>query len=127
MARACTYVGPYAAWPGIYAPQEEADDRLFGGLAGHWGPDDAVLEPGQEPVPAFFARPQQNDRRQGGPKLALTYYSWDVSCVALDLREVDPEAEIEAFRTAYKGELDAITQRVGQPPVFRWGIVSSFH
>jgi hypothetical protein len=126
--RTNVYVGPYALWTNAYAPSEDDQDALlFRVLAGHWGPGDAVIEPDQEPVPAFFAAPRPNDPRRGGPKLALTYYSWDDECVALDLREVDREAEVKAFRLAYKAELDAIAQRVGHPPVLRWGIVYSSH
>ena len=123
MRHATVYVGPYAMWQGVYAPQEDEGDLLFRVLSGLWGPDDAVIEPARDPVPAFFAAPRPNDPREGGPKLALTCHSWDSSCVALDLREVDRGAEVEAFRRAYKTELDAITQRVGRPPVFRWGMV----
>jgi hypothetical protein len=104
----------------------DTSEGQVGGLWGHWGPDgDGMIEPGKRPVRAFFYAPAPDSVRPGGPRRAFTT-SGSPDCVALDFRDVDQEAEVEAFRTAYKPELDELAQQIGRPPVFRWGVVYTY-
>jgi hypothetical protein len=54
-------------------------------------------------------------------------YSFPPSgCAGVDFRGIDQEAEVAAFRSAFKPELDTLTQRIGRPPVLRWGMIYTY-
>jgi hypothetical protein len=123
MGGSAIYVGPYPMWTDDVS-REELEKVVGEGLDLRWSQEgEAVIEPGEGRVPVLFAAPRQTEQRRGGPECALTFSSYHYGCVGLDLREVDRNAEVNAFRRAYKAELDAITQRVGSPPVIRWGVL----
>jgi hypothetical protein len=44
----------------------------------------------------------------------------------LDFRGVNQEAEVEAFRQAFKPELETLADEIGKPPTFRWGVVYAY-
>ena len=118
---ACFYVGPYAMWVDASPP-----DDAVGDLWGSWGSDDlGLIEPGQRPVRVVFYAPSPDSSRAGAPRRAFRILGAP-DCVGLDFRDVDPEAEVEAFRTAYKLELDELAQRIGRPPVLRWGMIYTY-
>src|SRR5215469_1249724 len=111
------YVGPYAMWVDASPP-----DDVVGDLWGTWGTDGVgMIEPGKRPVRTVFYVPSPDSSRAGGPRRAFHIYNAP-DCVALDFRGVDQEAEVEAFRVAYKAELDELAQRIGRPPALRWGM-----
>jgi hypothetical protein len=117
---ACFYVGPYAMWVDASPPDDVGD------LWGHWGSDGVgVIEPGQQPVRVIFYSPSPDSSRAGGPRRAFNFDN-PPDCVGLDFRGVDQEAEVEAFRVAYKPELDELAQQIGRPPVLRWGTIYTY-
>jgi hypothetical protein len=121
----CVYVGPYAMWLDADPPVDpETDDVMFCGvLWGHWEDGGVQVEPGRRPVRAIFFSPHPDSPRAGGPRAAFTYCGPPGGGVGLDLRGVDAEAELEAFRVAYKVELETMAHSIGRPPVLRWGVI----
>jgi hypothetical protein len=106
----------------------ETDEVMFCDvLWGHWGPDGVgEVEPGQEAVRAIFFSPHPDSPRAKGPKMARTVLYPPRGAVGLDLRGVDPEAEVEAFRVAYKVELETMAHSIGRPPALRWGMIYTY-
>lgn len=118
---ACFYVGPYAMWVDASPPVDAVGD-----LWGSWGSDDlGMIEPGQQPLRVVFYSPSPDSRRAGTPQ-RVAHILGAPDCVALDLQGVDREAEVDAFRTAYKPELDELAHRIGRPPVLRWGMIYTY-
>ena len=113
------YVGAYAMWADVGRLETEFEDLWsYGGLD-----DEAEVEPGEPPQRAIFYAPSTDCDREGiGHRRPQSVFG----CIALDFRGVDQEAEVEAFRRAFKPELETLADEVGKPPTFRWGVVYAY-
>src|SRR5262249_14968318 len=122
----CVILGPYAQW--LLRPEEiEEISRLpfwrmiteESVLCCNWGND---LPPTntQDGVLSHRFCFMPGERRPGAP--VHGYSSNDMKGIQ-DVREIATKAEIDWFVEAFRQELDAITNDLGRPPTFHWGIV----
>jgi hypothetical protein len=121
---ASVYVGPYAVWAGEGGfPRQDGELVTFETLGDYFGEDGtAEVEYDQGDVKTVIYVP--NDDRPGGPRRTVSYGSYPPGgCAALDLRGIDPDAEVAAFRKAYAKELAELTAAAGREPMYRWGLV----
>jgi len=131
---ASVYVGPYAVWAGEGGlPRGGGEILMFDELGGYFGEDvTAEVEYGRGDVEAVIyvpveprprpGRPRPKPR-PGAPERAVRYDYPPGGCAASDLRGIDREAELEAFRKAYAAELAELTAAAGREPVYGWGLV----
>ena len=82
-----------------------------------------MVEPGEPPQRAIFYAPSTDCDREG---IVHRRPQSVFGCIALDFRGVDQEAEVEAFRLAFKPELETLADEIGKPPTFRWGVVYAY-
>src|SRR5262245_28327959 len=105
-------------WPEESEPRTEHGDPYYGALGPYWG---AVVEsgstPGAIPTRAVFYVPDSGPDvppRPGGPSHIFAYGDTPPGgCVGRDLRFLDRESEIEAFRVAYARELAEMAKAAG--------------
>jgi hypothetical protein len=135
---AVIHLGPYAEW----ALKARDYQRVFP-RDPYWGHDPfwQILEehrllaawssnlPPEERVGRALCRrfcfapyPELLRRKRPLRNLVQLIRGWaEGSC---DLREVDTRGEIAAFALACRPALEQIGERIGRPPVFRWGLVT---
>src|SRR5579871_5183773 len=100
-------------WADVGRLETEFEDLWsYGGLD-----DEAEVEPGEPPRRAIFYAPSTDCDRDG---IVHRRPQSVFGCIALDFRGVDQEAEVEAFRRAFKPELETLADEIGKPPTFRW-------
>lgn len=119
---ACLYVGPYALWVDADPPGE--DVLPWDVLSGHWSSMTKELQVAfsKGSVRGFCVVPSSTAPRAGGPTRTMESLNfWGYA--ALDLSDIDREAEVEAFRRAYERELAEMAAAIGSEPVLRWGVI----
>jgi hypothetical protein len=121
------YVGPYAMWVGPWERDPSDDPEALDAYNSMRMSDGkAEIEPhgpaGQADL--FVAA----SSRTGGPKRLVLYTDAPAGGFAgLDLGAVDREAEVAAFRRAYRRELAALARVAGGQLVVRWGVIFSYY
>jgi hypothetical protein len=97
------------------------DSRLLAAWSSRLPPEDRV---GRAMRRRFCITPYPDLLPRKGPcrNLVELIHGWaEGSC---DLREIDAQAEIAAFARACGTTLARIEERIGKPPLLRWGLVA---
>jgi hypothetical protein len=131
------FVGPYAEW---LVPPELWDLRFISPQPGRgrralvWNQDtndnyNLTVVVKRERFYRYCAMPCK--KRAGHPKreMLLLWYFTMRDCppfLAEDWSEIDRQAEVEWFRSAFAEELQQSAEQIGSEPSFRWGLVHWF-